>query len=495
MEHLSAKVRDALKNVALLPSEEVMQPLKEKCTAWSHWLDDPQKRVAIIASKSMRSISEYRELVERLQQLSSVHVLLPDDGEQLADVAVYLTMATSPWREEEAALLKERASLAPLSAVLLLHADTLDDDEQEDALIYAQAVFRSILAGSSKDLVVTADTDHLLHLIADYQISLDERAVKVYDALRAHLAEQLEILQKDMDSLNQQMAQERKQHTVLQNKCAGLQRTMDRELVTMDAQMQKLFREVQLQYSQDILSLQSKYHSMCYNQDVMALSEDITNGLKQELHQVVLTHMRSLKDRILEWGRSKIAAINSSRQDIGLMPLMAEPESWIVVHFETITVPNIPLSESSQEVFSHIRGLVVGLVSGATLTWFFPALALPAGIAMWLGLEHEQKQREAEQRRAQLSAWVDQCIFWTDKRFHVYMGKTQEMVIDAAKGMYSSFRNQTLQDIQKHMSEHPLHQKLEEGQQRLQTLKNRYATLQRILQAVEKVSFEKEAIS
>lgn len=471
MQHgLLPILRETLQSIVCLEPEAGIEPLQEQCKHWQTWLDAPQTVLKVVAAAPVSATWYFREALTVLEQGGEKLSVTKGDTKAAADFVLYATMASAPWREDELELLASHADDAPRCILLLLEAGALDEEEKADTVDFAGRVLRSRLGGSQQILGVVTSAEEVIPLVQSQQASVQQRADYLLARLRSLLPQQIEHLEVQKKALAQDIAQKQYDYAQWKQQCDNLLRQLLVAENTAEAHIAKIVAWVHKKLRAEIMSLQRQYRWRCRGSEILNIAEDVTEGLKSDMKNALEKARQVLSRRLVDWFNEQTASISQMRQKCGLPPIDVDADDWLLIPSTVMPEPTAPFPQLVPTPFSRAREVIVGLLSGMFIARFIPSLSLPAGIAMWLGLDAEQRRREADSYRAQLIHWIDDAFVEAEKSFGLYLEDVRDEVVEAVKEVYRALHEETSKSIQHHLLNHPL----------LSSMKSQHAQLGRI---------------
>lgn len=470
-QKLLETLHEALQGIRGLPPDEAIAPLQANCERWYHWLKTPHTVIAIVATDTVKTTPSFHEAARVLAEPSlGWQVTEVCERDYVADITVYMTMASSPWREDELNWLSATAENAPSVLLLLLDTEALDQEETQDATEFAEHVLRSRIADPSRFIGVAPTANDALQMLRSHNASTDSRARHVWQLLCERISQSLADLHRKRQGLPKEIAEAQHEYAQLRQRADAVLRELLVRQNTLEPRIARIVRQTQVEFSEKITGLQRKYHRLCESEAILQISTDIENSFKSDIRHIVEHQMRELDDKLTVFFREQVEAINASRQSCGSSPMEIDPQRWVIIPFEVLPEPSLAAPRHSLEISSYVRDALVSMAVGTVMASIGTTLFLPAGIVTWLGLNWEQRRRKAEAFRNQFVSWIDKGIAETERQFVIYLNQIQDKVVKAAVEMYTFMHEETSQHIARLLQQHPS----------LPTIKNKQAQLSQL---------------
>lgn len=470
-QKLLETLHEVLQGIRSLPSDEAIVLLQSSCERWYRWLNNPQTVIAVVAADAVKTTPSFHEAMRVLGEPSSEwQVMEVSKGDYVADITVYMTMAPTPWREDELDWLSSTVENAPFILLLLLDTETLDGEERVDATEFAGRVLQSRIANPSRLIGVAPTANDALQTLRSHNASTDSRARHVCQLLCERIAQSLADLHRKKDALPKEIAQAQHEYAQQKQRADALLRELLVRENTLETRIAKIVKQTQVEFSEKSMKLQRKYHRLCESEAILNLSQDIDNSFRNDIQHVIEHQMREFADKLMLFFTEQVDAVNTLRQSCDLDPMEVDPQRWVVVPLEVLPEPSLAAPRYPREIFPHVRDALVSSAVGRLMAPIATILFLPAGILTWLGLNWEQRRRRVEALRNQFVSWIDKGIAETEKQFVIYLNQVQDKVVTAALEMHAFVRQETSRHLAHLLRQHPS----------LSTMKNKQAQLSQL---------------
>jgi len=469
---------EILGDLTKLPDHPLGETLRQASDRCREWLSMSGPVVRLVATPAVQASPRFPEQKSKVPEGAvapdSNGVVLP------ADLLLFVTTATAPWRQDEVNLLRQAIGMAPRAGVLLLDFEVLDSEEQEEVLTYVNTIFDQQLGQGVKSIGVFSDVESALQSLSDAPDLMQLRVRQAHTIVRRLVQETHDKVQQELEQHQQaigQISQEYRQH---RQEVENAERTLAALVQALEGEKNRLVREVLLQFQKELDDFEHEFLKFCEGVEQTSFQRSAVEHFRMRLEQIVNSCEQGFRRRLETWVYEKILQIDSVRARWDLhpvgevrLPMVGDESSPVdrqIAKMRDIT---------DDSAISLLRNVLISSSAASLASLVGMAFVIPAAIAAFLMLSASDRQRRLEALRRELQAWLQRVRNEVYQRFAREVEEDGQRCLDDLRRLLEPYVREAVKAMRQSLNTHP-------ALQQLQVLQNKSELEKKLLDALQR---------
>jgi uncharacterized protein Yka (UPF0111/DUF47 family) len=457
------------------PQVQMLRQISLYCREWLFMSGPVARMVATPAvQSSLRFVEQHSKLPDSATASGSDGVVLP------ADLLLFVTTATAPWREDEVNLMQRAVDAAPRVGVLLLDLDKLDPEEQEDVLAYVNTIFEQQMGQRVKSVGVCPDVESALRNLADSPDLMDLRVRQAHTMVRRLVKETRDKVQQELEQHQQAIGQSSRQYQQHRQEVENAERALAALMQALEGEKNRLVREVLLQFQKQLDDFEREFLKFCEGVEQTSLQRSAVEHFRMRLEQIVNSCEQGFRRRLETWVYEKILQIDSVRAGWDLHPVGEARLPMVGDESSPVDRQIAKIREITDEsAISLFRNVLISSSAASLASLVGIPFVIPAAIAAFLMLSASDRRRRLEALRRELQAWLQRVRNEVYQRFAREVEEDGQRCLDDLRRLLEPYVREAVKAMRQSLNTQP-------ALQQLQVLQNKSELEKKLLDALQR---------